>query len=48
MKTGNPKVAIDYYQRALNVKDDVLIRTSLGNVFRADDPTSRSPNLQRF
>lgn len=39
MKAGNPKVAIDYYQRALNVKDDTMVRTDLGNAcFRAGDP----------
>jgi tetratricopeptide (TPR) repeat protein len=39
MKAGNPKVAIDYYQRALNVKDDPLIRIGLGNAcFRTGDP----------
>jgi tetratricopeptide (TPR) repeat protein len=39
MKARNSKVAIDYYQRALNVKDDPLLRTELGNAyFRAGDP----------
>jgi tetratricopeptide (TPR) repeat protein len=39
MKAGNPKVAVDYYQRALKVKDDPLVRTNLGNAcFRAGDP----------
>lgn len=38
MKAGNPKVAEDYYERALKVKEDPLIRTNLGNAyFRAGD-----------
>lgn len=33
MKGGNPKVAIDYYQRALKVKEDPEVRTNLGNAY---------------
>jgi tetratricopeptide (TPR) repeat protein len=39
MKAGNPKLAIDYYRRALQVKEDLEVRTNLGNAyFRAGDP----------
>ena len=33
MKARNPKLAIDYYQRALAVKDDPLVHTNLGNAY---------------
>lgn len=39
MKADNPKMAEDYYQRALKVKDDLDVRTNLANAyFRAGDP----------
>lgn len=38
MKGGTPKLAVDYYGRALKVKDDLDIRTNLANaLFRAGD-----------
>ena len=38
MKGGNPKAAVEYYGRALNVKDNLDIRTNLSNAyFRAGD-----------
>lgn len=38
MKARDPKGAIGYYQRALDVKDDPLVRTNLGNAyFRVGD-----------
>ncbi|HVJ05635.1 MAG TPA: tetratricopeptide repeat protein, partial [Candidatus Saccharimonadales bacterium] len=39
MKGGDPKMAADYYGRALKVKDDLDIRTNLANAyFRSGDP----------
>jgi cytochrome c-type biogenesis protein CcmH/NrfG len=38
MKGGDPKMAADYYGRALKVKDDLDVRTNLANAyFRAGD-----------
>lgn len=38
MKGGDPKSAVDYYGRALNVKDDLDVRTNLANAyFRSGD-----------
>jgi tetratricopeptide (TPR) repeat protein len=39
MKAGVPQQAVEYYERALKIKSDPLIRTNLGNAyFRAGKP----------
>jgi tetratricopeptide (TPR) repeat protein len=38
MKAGTPKLAVDYYERALKVKDNPDVRIDMGNAcFRAGD-----------
>jgi cytochrome c-type biogenesis protein CcmH/NrfG len=46
MKAGNPKMAMDYYERALHVKEDADVRTDLGNAYLRAGDADRA--LQEF
>jgi Tfp pilus assembly protein PilF len=48
MRGGDPKMAIDYYGRALKVKDNLNVRTDLANAyFRSGDPDQSLAELAK-